>query len=509
MGGTERKSMRCHSVNQSSIHQQSAKQRKENRRDEYLRGTNVSHDRKGVYEFAPYMLFGAFFITLPILPSQLSLFNTAAEWTATSFTSLVFGVGIMGILLIVRTFFARHGAFSISKDAVIVGSICYVLTCLICMALGLDDGIISGVILQVICGASMLFPAVAWGFLFSLLSFRSALACAASALGLGSAFNFLFVTGLLDVNLLLFAVVLCSGLVFPVIEGVRGNLTVSQEMTKHEVVTETTIGHSLSITLDLCAGLFLLVFAASARCEAYGTGAMSGSFEYIESLSFLGGAFCVAILLVRQKRLEVSAVVNLYIPVVAAIFFFLSQFSVDSATFGVAFCLSHILMAFIVLMALASLAAVSGQGEISTWTLHVCLYAGTALCSFLGWRLYVLVGADAVGPALLLVASAYFVYVVLAALIRSRYLIERMAEREAFGGYNVSLSKACDRLAERYAFTAREREVLEYLAAGHGSPYIAEKLFISENTARTHMRNMYRKMGVSSKEELIQMMETA
>ena len=165
---------------------------------------------------------------------------------------------------------------------------------------------------------------------------------------------------------------------------------------------------------------------------------------------------------------------------------------------------------FIVLLAFALLAEVSSKREISPWTLLGGLYAGTAVCSLLGARLCVLVGADSIGPALLPVASAYFAYVVLAALIRSRRLIERMAKREGMTGQgagSAGMPKACERLSARYALSAREAEVLTYLAGGHGSPYIAEKLFISENTVRTHMRNMYRKMGISSKEELIGLIE--
>lgn len=165
---------------------------------------------------------------------------------------------------------------------------------------------------------------------------------------------------------------------------------------------------------------------------------------------------------------------------------------------------------FIVLLAFALLAEVSSKREISPWTLFGGLYAGTAVCSLLGARLCVLVGADSIGPALLPVASAYFAYVVLAALTRSRRLIERMAKREGMTGQgagSAGMPKACERLSARYALSAREAEVLTYLAGGHGSPYIAEKLFISENTVRTHMRNMYRKMGISSKEELIGLIE--
>lgn len=70
-----------------------------------------------------------------------------------------------------------------------------------------------------------------------------------------------------------------------------------------------------------------------------------------------------------------------------------------------------------------------------------------------------------------------------------------------------SLEEACSRIATDAGLSARERELLGYLARGHRPPYAAEQLCISENTVRTHMRNMYRKLGVSSGEELIQLVE--
>ena len=70
-----------------------------------------------------------------------------------------------------------------------------------------------------------------------------------------------------------------------------------------------------------------------------------------------------------------------------------------------------------------------------------------------------------------------------------------------------SFSEACQEFSSQHNLTSRENEVLLLLSAGHSSPYIAARLYISENTVRTHMRNMYRKLGVSSKEELVQLLE--
>ena len=64
-----------------------------------------------------------------------------------------------------------------------------------------------------------------------------------------------------------------------------------------------------------------------------------------------------------------------------------------------------------------------------------------------------------------------------------------------------------DRLAEEGGLTAREREMLAYVSRGYGSTYIAKKLFISPSTVRTHVKHVYAKLDVSSREELIARVE--
>ncbi len=51
--------------------------------------------------------------------------------------------------------------------------------------------------------------------------------------------------------------------------------------------------------------------------------------------------------------------------------------------------------------------------------------------------------------------------------------------------------------------TAREREVLAYLAEGTDNEGIAEKLVISPETVRTHIRNLITKLGVHSRLEAV------
>ncbi len=47
--------------------------------------------------------------------------------------------------------------------------------------------------------------------------------------------------------------------------------------------------------------------------------------------------------------------------------------------------------------------------------------------------------------------------------------------------------------------TEREREVLALLAAGHPNRRIADELFLSQDTVKTHLRSLYRKLGVQNR----------
>lgn len=69
----------------------------------------------------------------------------------------------------------------------------------------------------------------------------------------------------------------------------------------------------------------------------------------------------------------------------------------------------------------------------------------------------------------------------------------------------VSLTEACEQLAEDYGLTKREREVLTYLAQGYSLPFIRNELYIAQSTIDTHVGHIYKKMGIHSREELITM----
>jgi DNA-binding NarL/FixJ family response regulator len=53
------------------------------------------------------------------------------------------------------------------------------------------------------------------------------------------------------------------------------------------------------------------------------------------------------------------------------------------------------------------------------------------------------------------------------------------------------------------SLTAREREVVRMIASGLRNRDIGERLSISENTVKVHLHNIYEKLGVEGRMELL------
>lgn len=66
---------------------------------------------------------------------------------------------------------------------------------------------------------------------------------------------------------------------------------------------------------------------------------------------------------------------------------------------------------------------------------------------------------------------------------------------------------SCRELAEMFGLSEREKDVFVLLAKGRNAALIAEKLYISANTARTHIYRVYSKTGLKNQQELISFVE--
>jgi DNA-binding NarL/FixJ family response regulator len=82
----------------------------------------------------------------------------------------------------------------------------------------------------------------------------------------------------------------------------------------------------------------------------------------------------------------------------------------------------------------------------------------------------------------------------------ARRLLERVRDYGRFGGVPDSIGGL---------LSAREVEVLLLLDEHLGTDEIAERLFISEHTVRSHVKNLLKKLGVSSRREALERLATA
>ena len=77
-----------------------------------------------------------------------------------------------------------------------------------------------------------------------------------------------------------------------------------------------------------------------------------------------------------------------------------------------------------------------------------------------------------------------------------RQVFEGTLVTESFGA-----SGAAERAANEFGLTGREREILEQVAAGHSNKQIAADFWLSEQTIKYHLTNVYRKLQVGSRTE--------
>ena len=74
-------------------------------------------------------------------------------------------------------------------------------------------------------------------------------------------------------------------------------------------------------------------------------------------------------------------------------------------------------------------------------------------------------------------------------------------------GPSTAIDERCHALAEACGLSAREAEILGYLARGRSQPYIRDELVLSKNTVATHVKHIYQKLNVHSRQELLDLFE--
>lgn len=82
-----------------------------------------------------------------------------------------------------------------------------------------------------------------------------------------------------------------------------------------------------------------------------------------------------------------------------------------------------------------------------------------------------------------------------------------LRDEDASLTHEEEIDARCVQLADEFGLSLREQEVLGYLGRGRSQPYIRDQLVLSKNTVASHVKHIYAKLGVHSKQEVIDLFE--
>ena len=80
---------------------------------------------------------------------------------------------------------------------------------------------------------------------------------------------------------------------------------------------------------------------------------------------------------------------------------------------------------------------------------------------------------------------------------------EKAPASSASMGEGRTLEARCNELAGEFKLTPREVEVMMYLYRGRTKAYIAETLFLTENTVRGHAKHLYAELDVQRQDGML------
>lgn len=90
----------------------------------------------------------------------------------------------------------------------------------------------------------------------------------------------------------------------------------------------------------------------------------------------------------------------------------------------------------------------------------------------------------------------------------SRSRLRESQEEDGAAASAVLFARRCKSAIVQYGLSPREAEIMLLITQGRSIPYVADTLHIARSTAKTHVTSMYKKMGVASRQEMLDLIES-
>ena len=461
-------------------------------------------------------MFAAFLATLPIYSPNQLLFETELLQRAAympAFANALLGASVvLGVAVAIVSARGRL-AVILRGGVVLAASVAYVAGyALFALAAGLESfaqpifGVTAGLLLAV----STVVLSVAWGPILR-SSLRQALLWLAVMVGVAALVELLLSSVTFAVGLIVFAVLVPLSCLVPCWWAWRGRLSAVREAGEAESRSAPTLGamaqlrQMAQVVAMPFVGLMVFAFMMGARKFVL------FDVVHMEVLGcVLGAVVVLPICLMRTRVPLMPLIYRVLVPLFALLLIFLNCFPASTGPMWFAAWMSYAFYGAVAILALAGLVAAAHASEFSPGLIFGTTVAGFSGCSLLGViaAQTVLFQIEGGGPALLVVSTLYFVYLLASALLapwkrdRGDIVLEEGADAAKAVPVR-DVAARCEELARACGLTPREGEILGYLGRGHGIAFVADALVISESTVRTHVKSIYKKLGVNSREELV------
>lgn len=519
---------------------------------------------------AEYLLVIAFFATMPLYSPNMVLFHDGLSFADVYMPVIVNALmassviaGVAGAWFSART----GGGVFLKAPWAIAGAVLYAVGFgLMVLLFSVEElgSVWLAAVAGAMLGAAVVELAICWGALLSVLDLRHALGWVAVTMGCASLLQLLLASVQTGVGLAVFGLLAVAAGALPVVKACRSEIPAFACGEEEAALVPrdadmygslggptsflATVRQMAQVLIVPFAGLLMFAFMMGVR-KFFVFDAVSAEVLGVVAGAALVGPLCA----LRRVKPLLPFIYQVLVPAFVLVLIVCNSFMSGTIPLFFAAYASYVFYGAMGILALASLCAMAHAREFPVALIYALTVACFAAASWLGIFCGGLppFGVQDGGPVLLIISTCYFAFLLAVPLFGSWYreragaieaeglavgageaqLAARPRRRGLFGhgvvgddglsggvaGSAQALGEAgrldvegrCRKTAEKFGLSPRETEILGYLGRGHGIVFIANTLVISESTVRTHVKNIYKKLGVNSREELLMLVDQA
>lgn len=232
---------------------------------------------------------------------------------------------------------------------------------------------------------------------------------------------------------------------------------------------------------------------------------------------YIGGALAalciIPLLFIKEDKPLSSLLYRVIAPIIGGIVIVLVSLPPSSVVHSIALVGVYVFLSALAILALAQIIAIMNAGEFPAAFVTCTALASGSVVSLIGliWT-KLFGGLSDYQPIVFVLISLYCALMLISFGWESWQRITQEARPNNANNNQASstpFSRGLPRIPKSLSdkLTNRENEILVFLGRGYSISYIAEKLFISESTVRTHVKHIYAKLGIHSREDLFALID--